>query len=389
MQTVRLGIIGIGNMGAAHAYNVSSGNVSGLSLAALCDTDAEKEAFCAEKYPAVPFFSDYKALLTSGCVDAVLIAVPHRLHAKMAIDALEKGLHVLVEKPVDVQTSVARRLNEVAKKSGKVFGIMFNQRSNPLFQKAKALVASGALGQLKRSVWIVTNWYRTQAYYDSGSWRATWAGEGGGVLMNQAPHNLDLWQWICGMPSSLTAFCDEGKYHSIEVEDDATIFARYPNGATGTFITTTGEYPGTNRLEIAGEYGKIVLENGVLKHWRLEESEKLSRFSREESSPALAYTHEETKQEETGGHVVILQSFTDAILHGTPLLAPGEEGINELSLSNAAYLSAWTGKEVSLPFDEATFDALLAEKASRSSYGKKNATEAPTEEYKSRWQVNW
>lgn len=389
MDAVRIGIVGIGNMGGAHAYNLARGAVPSLTLAALCDNDPEKAAFCAERYPTVPFFSDYRDLLSSRSVDAVLIAVPHRLHAEMAIAALEAGLHVLVEKPVDIRVSVARRLNEAAEKSGKIFGIMFNQRTNPLFQKARELVSSGALGRLKRSVWIITNWYRTQSYYDSGSWRATWAGEGGGVLMNQAPHQLDLWQWICGMPSSVTAFCDVGKYHDIEVEDDVTVFARYPDGATGTFITTTGEYPGTNRLEIVGECGKLVLENGLLKHWRLAESEKEARFSSSESSPSLPYIYEEAKEQESGGHVGILESFADAILLGKPLLAPGCEGIRELSISNAAYLSAWTGKEVSLPLDEATFDALLDEKMRHSSFGKNTATEAPTEQYKRRWQVNW
>ena len=174
------------------------------------------------------------------------------------------------------------------------------------------------------------------------------------------------------------------------MEDDATIFARYPGGATGTFITTTGEYPGTNRLEIAGERGKLVLENGVLKHWKLKESEADLRFTSQENSPLLSYDYEEIKEEEKGGHVAILQSFTDAILKGTPLLAPGYEGINELSISNAAYLSAWTGKEVSLPLDEEAFDAILEEKASRSSFGSaKDKADTPTEQYSHRWQVNW
>lgn len=193
--------------------------------------------------------------------------------------ALAAGLHVLVEKPLDVRLSVAQALCAQAKASGKVFALMLNQRTNPLFAKARAIVQGGQLGQLKRSVWIITNWYRTQHYYDSGAWRATWAGEGGGVLLNQAPHNLDLWQWICGMPESVTGYCDVARYHHIEVEDDATIFAKYPNGATGVFITSTGEMPGTNRLEIAGTKGKLVLENGVLKWWRLKTPEDAIRFA--------------------------------------------------------------------------------------------------------------
>ena len=205
-------------------------------------------------------------------LQAAIVAVPHPSHAKVGIACLEAGLHTLVEKPLDVAVSAARRLCAAAEKSGRKFAIMLNQREDPVFQKAREIIRSGRLGELRRSVWIITNWFRTQHYYDSGSWRATWGGEGGGVLLNQAPHNLDLWQWICGMPRSVAAYCDVAKYHRIEVEDEAGIFVRYENGATGVLLTSTGEAPGTNRLEICGDHGKIVLENGKLASWLTEES---------------------------------------------------------------------------------------------------------------------
>jgi len=391
MDKVRVGIVGIGNMGSAHASCIGSGKIDGMVLAAVCDLNPERLKICEENYPDAARFEDYREMLKSGLVDAVIIAVPHRLHAKIGLEALEAGLHVLTEKPEDVMASQARKLNEAAAKSDKVFGIMFNQRTNPLFRKAKEIVESGQLGELKRSVWIVTNWYRTQQYYDSGSWRATWAGEGGGVLLNQAPHNLDLWQWICGMPCEVTAFCDVAKYHKIEVEDDVTIYVRYPNGATGAFITSTGEYPGTNRLEIAGDRGKIVLENGVMKWWKLKEAEREVCFKDASNSPKIETEYVEiVPEEKETAHAGILQNFTNAILKGEKLIAPGEDGIKELTLSNAAYLSEWTGNmPVKLPLDEAKFDALLNERAEKSSVKDDESGSHASKEYSTRWQVRW
>jgi predicted dehydrogenase len=267
---------------------------------------------------------------------------------------------------------------------------MFNQRTNPLFRKAREIVKSGALGSLKRSVWIITNWYRSQSYYDSGDWRATWSGEGGGVLLNQAPHNLDLWQWICGMPTEITAACDIAKYHSIEVEDDVTLFARYENGATGVFITSTGEYPGTNRLEISGELGKIVLENGKLKWWRLKCSEREVCFSAASNSPSIETEYEEFELSATEtGHCLILRNFANAILFGEELLAPGTDGIFELSISNAAYLSSKKKSAVSLPIDGNEFDKLLSELCCHSKSKQNDNEIEKNENYSSRWKVNW
>lgn len=392
MKEIGIGIIGIGNMGWAHAECIAGGEIEGMYLAAVCDINQEKtKKFCAS-HKDVAAYTDYSALMEDANVSAVLIAVPHPLHAEIAIHALDKGLHVLLEKPADIAVSKVRELNEKAEKSDKVFGMMFNQRTNPLFKKAREIVRSGMLGQLKRSVWIITNWYRTQSYYDSGDWRATWKGEGGGVLLNQAPHNLDLWQWICGMPTSVTAFCDTAKYHNIEVEDDVTILARYKNGATGTFITSTGEYPGTNRLEISGEKGKIVLENGVLKWWQLKSSEREVCFTSSEGFAQIDYEYIEINQEspETA-HKGICQNFANAILNGDDLLAPGSDGIYELMISNAAYLSEWKGNvSINIPFDEAEFDELLKIKAEHSVHTIKTSKEGEKNKgYKTRWQVNW
>ena len=386
-NNIRVGIVGVGNIGSAHAATLYAGKVEGAVLAALCDVSQTVQARCAESYPDVPFYTDADSLFDSD-VDMVVISVPHPLHTVMAEKAFQKGKHVLTEKPMDIALSRGRKMAEAAKKSGKLFGIMFNQRTGNLFQKARELVQSGALGQLKRSVWIITNWYRTQAYYDSGAWRATWKGEGGGVLMNQCPHQLDLWQWICGMPVSVTAFCQEGKYHNIEVEDEATLFVTFENGATGAFITTTGEYPGTNRLEISGSLGKLVLENGTLKWWRLETDERKCCFEATENSPRIGVSCEEFTQEKQNGHCAILQNFTDALRFGQPLIAPGYDGLNQLALQNAAYLSAWKGCTVTLPFDEKEYDALL-EARQKDSVIRDGGGSHANSEYSDRWQIKW
>lgn len=303
--------------------------------------------------PSVARFDSAAALMDSGLVNAVLIAVPHYDHPILAMEAFQRGLHVMVEKPAGVYTKKVREMNEAAKRAGVVFGMMFNQRTNHVYRKMKELVDSGELGAIRRTNWIITDWYRPQAYYNSGSWRATWSGEGGGVLLNQCPHNLDLWQWICGMPVKVQAHMQFGKWHDIEVEDDVTAYVEYASGATGTFITTTGDVPGTNRFEITLEKGKLVSEGGKLLKWELEMSEpEWSRINQAPfGTPRNTFTEVETdgKSEQ---HAGVLNAFAGAILHGTPLVAGGEEGINGLTISNAMHLSAWLGREVELPLDE-------------------------------------
>lgn len=389
---VKIGIIGIGGIGSAHFNCIGSGKIEGMELRAVCDIDPARLDYCKSVIPDIPAFSDYHVMIKSGLVDAVLVSVPHPLHAKISIDALKAGLHVLCEKPEDIRVSAAYKLNEASKNSGKVFGIMFNQRTDPVYSKAREIVRSGALGSLKRSVWIITNWYRTQYYYESGDWRATWSGEGGGVLLNQAPHNLDLWQWICGMPEEINAFCGVGRWHNIEVEDEAQIICRYPGGAVGTFITSTGELPGSNRLEITGTKGSIVVEQGKLTFKKLLKDEREICFTDKKSWPAAEYETEVYKPDTAGSaHAGILKNFADAINHGAELLAPGVEGINELSISNAAYLSSWTERAVKLPLcadDIEEFDRLLYERQKASSL-KSGGLKQTHSEYSDRWAVRF
>lgn len=369
----RIGIVGIGNMGRAHAQYIDNGRIRGAELTAVCDISPRALKWAEDELgDEVKRFSSIEELLESGCVDGVIIATPHYDHPSLAIQAFDAGLHVLVEKPAGVYTKQVEEMNQAAQKSGKVFGIMFNQRTNPLYQKVRDLVHSGELGDLKRVIWIITDWYRSQSYYDSGGWRATWAGEGGGVLLNQAPHQLDLWQWIFGMPTRLRAFCHEGKFHNIEVEDDVTAYLEYANGSTGVFITTTGDTPGTNRLEISGTRGKLVVEHDELKLWRLRVDER--KFNEEYKGgfgEPECWLCDIPTSKEVSAHPGITQNWVDACLKGTPLLAPGEEGINGLTLSNAMYLSSWLDDWVELPIDADLFYEKLQEKIASSKFEKK------------------
>lgn len=390
MEKIRLGIIGMGNMGSGHLQNVVDGKCPRVEVTAVADIDPQKLERAKEKLPSVACFDTAEGLLDSGLVDAVLIAVPHYDHPTYAIEAFGRGLHVMTEKPAGVYARQVRQMNEAADKAGVKFGIMFNQRTNPIYKKAREIVQRGALGVPKRLVWIVTNWYRTQAYYESGSWRATWNGEGGGVLLNQAPHNLDLWQWIFGCPKRIRAFCTVGKYHKIGVEDDVTIYGEYENGATATFISTTGEAPGTNRLEISGDLGKLVLENGTLKWWKLPTPERELCFTSKEGFLVPQTEYEEFTEEAPDGHSTVLNAFAGAILDGTPMVADGREGINSLSISNAAYLSSWTDDWAEIPTDEALFEQYLSELCKNEHIEKKSAAPSqPDPDLKERWKVRW
>ena len=384
-QPIRTGIVGVGNMGSSHIRNFLDGEMSEMRVTAVADINPERLEWAKKNVPWAKRYSTAKELFESGECDAVIIAVPHYFHPPYVIEALKNGLHVVSEKPAGVYTKQVREMNEFAAKSDKVFAMMFNQRTNCVFRKMKEIVDSGKYGEIRRVNWIITDWYRTQAYYNSGGWRATWSGEGGGVLLNQCPHQLDLWQWITGMPASIQAQCSIGKWHNIEVEDDVTIYAEYPNGATGVFITTTGDAPGTNRLEITRDRAKIVCENDRIRAYVLDQS--MTEFSKtaEEgfAKPNGHWEDIDYVDTDTEQHVAVTNAFAAHILHGTPLIARGEEGINGLTISNAAHLSSWLGKKVTLPIDEDLFYAELQKKIASSSGKKEPVKEVVVEDMSS------
>lgn len=385
-KKIRFGLIGIGAQGGAYAgFLTGKASFPGMpapecpphcELGALCDIDPEKEAMCKEKYPEYPFFRDWKEMVASGTVDAVITTVPHYLHHEIAIYCLEHGMNVLVEKPAGVRAKDVMAMNKCAAEHPDVaFGIMFNQRTNKLYQRIKEIVASGELGEIRRSNWIINTWWRPDSYYQQSAWRATWGGEGGGVLVNQAPHQLDLWQWICGVPTKVFAKCLCGCHRDIVVENDVTILTEYANGATGSFITCTHDAIGTDRLEIDLSAGKIVVEGSkTATVYRMKKSEdemnatmsmmEVAKLTMGNSAGGGLYDTETFENVDGWGyqHTTVMENFACHILEGTPLLAPGSDGINGVNLANAAQLSSWLGKEVDNPVDPELYAAELNKK---------------------------
>ena len=371
MEKVRYGIIGVGAQGGFYAQYLTGKMAArgaaptNACLGALCDIDPKKKTMCEIMYPETPFYTDYKEMIASGNVDAIVTTVPHYLHPVIAIYAIEHGMPVLVEKPAGVYAKAVREMNECAAAHPEVpFGIMFNQRTNKLYQRLREIVQSGELGQVRRSNWIINSWWRPDSYYRQSAWRATWGGEGGGVLVNQAPHQLDLWQWICGMPNKIYAKIVYGDHRDIIVDNDVTVTASYPNGATGVFITCTHDVVGTDRLEIDLDGGKIVVEDSkkatVMRFKKTEDEMNKTMSMREVSTLFMGGKSDQLFEteviENTDGwgmqHGQVLTNFAGRVKDGTPLLAPGSDGINGVRLANAILLSSWLNQEVEVPVDE-------------------------------------
>ena len=411
MNQIKLGIIGIGNMGSAHATRIAvKGACPEIKLVAVADIKESRRTWARENLPAgIEIFDDAIDMLDSGLIDSCVVAVPHYDHPKYVTECLRRGIHVLCEKPAGVYTKQVEEMNaEAAKHPETVFALMFNQRTNHIYRKMRELIQSGKYGQIRRTNWIVTNWYRPQAYYDSGDWRATWSGEGGGVLLNQCPHQLDLWQWICGMPKRLYAHMSFGKWHDIEVEDDVTCYAEYENGATGVFVTSTGDPHGTNRFEVELDRAQIIAEGGKLRLFELDMAEP--EFSKTNESP-FGHPNATEIQVETDGlneqHAGVLNAFAAHILGHGDLVARGEEGINGLMISNAMHLSAWLKREVELPIDSDLYYEELKKRIATSkektrvvervvnidkTYGgtpKAPKKDEATGEMRDRWNTNW
>ncbi len=356
MDKIKLGIIGFGNMGTGHTSNIMGGNCPEVELVAICDKNPDRCEFGKNKYPDanITYFTDAIEMLDSGLINACLVAVPHYDHAKYSIECMKRGIHVMCEKPAGVYTKQVREMIAVSEEHPEVvFGMMFNQRTNPVYRKMHELVHSGKYGEIRRTNWLITNWYRSQAYYNSSDWRATWAGEGGGVLLNQCPHQLDLWQWICGMPVKVQSKIKYGKWHDIEVDDDVTTFVEYENGATGVFITTTGDGKGSNRFEVQMDGAKLVVEDDKLTvtEFEMKESE-FTKTNTEVFGMVKTHNLEVEIEDKNPQHIGVVNAWAGKILHGTPLIAEGAEGLKGVILSNAMHLSDFLGKEIEIPFDE-------------------------------------
>jgi predicted dehydrogenase len=378
-KTVRLGIIGVGGMGSLHARTLLDGKVPGVELTEVCDHDPER----LEKFKELKHWSDADAMIAEGGVEAVLIATPHYDHVTYGVKALQAGLHVLVEKPIAVHKADAERLIAAHTNPDQVFSAMFNQRTDPCYQWVREKIQDGTLGRINRVNWIITDWFRTESYYRNGGWRATWAGEGGGVLLNQCPHQLDLWQWLFGMPAKVHAFTQIGRFHDIEVEDDVTAHLQYEDGMRGVFITTTGEAPGTNRLEIAAENGRVVIEGSEVKFDRnaVPTSEHSAICPAGFTQPKIQRRETISFTDKGEQHVGIMKNFINAILGKEALLAPAPEGIHSVELGNAMLYSGLTEQAVEMPLDAAAYETKLKELIASSTFVKQEAVKyVPTAE---------
>lgn len=358
MEKIRFGIIGLGNQGTTYVSTLfDEGKIVNGYITAMCDISPDKieDMKARTKNRDVVYFTDYLQMLDSKLCDAVIVVVPHYLHPEMVKECLRRGIPVLSEKPAGVYAKQVREMNEVARKSKTLFGMMFNQRTNCLYRKMREIISEGGIGELQRVTWIITDWFRTQHYYDSGSWRATWKGEGGGVLINQCPHQLDLLQWVVGkMPIEVRGFCHYGKWHDIEVEDDVTAYLTYDNGATGVFITTTGETPGTNRFEVSGTLGKLLCENGKLYLYKNSVDSRDISVNYDKSYWTVQCSCTEVITDgQNLQHEGIINNFANAILGKEALFVDGKDGLNGVELMNAIEYSGWQGGEkVKLPVDE-------------------------------------
>lgn len=370
MKKARIGIVGLGNQGSMYINKIfGNGRVENGYLTAVCDINPERYEANKEKLDGVVFFEDYKKMIDSGLIDGILVSVPHYTHPEICMYALKAGVSVLCEKPAGVYTKQVREMNAVAKESKALFTMMYNQRTDPLYRRVHDMIKNGEIGEVRRLNWIITNWFRTQFYFDTASWRATWKGEGGGALINQCAHQLDLFPWMIGMmPTKIRAFCHFGKWHNIETEDDVTAYFEFPNGATGAVICCTGDVPGSNRLEILGSKGKLVVEYGELTIYRMSKdaddiiynNDHAFNFPRPEIEVISAEGLENTQ------HTGILNNFCNAICGIEPLYVPGEEGINCVEILNAMLLSTWDNKDITLPIDDDYYYEKLKERIATS-----------------------
>ena len=362
---IKIGVVGVGGMGGVHARSLNEGVIERATLGAVCDANPVH----FEKFPDVPSFTDFEAMLDSGAIDAVVIATPHFFHTTQGIAALERDIPTLTEKPISVSKADAEKMIAAWEKHKPVFAAMFNQRTNPHYRKLRELLQDGTLGEVRRVNWVITDWFRNEAYYASGGWRATWGGEGGGILVNQCPHNLDVFQWLFGMPTAVTARANYGKYHDIEVEDEFHAIFDLPNGATVSMISSTGEAPGTNRLEIVTDLGNIDFADGAIQ-WTKNEV-PVSQWSRQEKSNSKRPPTWKVSIPISGGggaHNQVLTNFVEAILDGAELIAPAQEGINSVEIANAILYASHLRQTVDLPLDSAAYQTFMEEKIAGSRF---------------------
>jgi len=360
---IRIGIAGIGFIAEEYIKLITAGRIQNAEVRALSSRNRSHMEAVKEKYQLdAVLFTDYEAMLSSGLIDAVMICTPHFHHPGMAIKAIRRGIHTMIEKPVGIFPEELRELAESLQTHPDVkAGVLYCRRTNPIYQQIKDFLDSGELGQLKRVTWIITNAsvYRTQAYYNSATWRGTYVGEGGGLLLNQVSHHIDMLVWLLGLPKAIQANCYSAVERNIEVENEVSITMEYPGQAIGQFISSTREFPGTNRLEISCSKAQLILENEkdlTVRKLGVEETE----FNRTTNIPFAFIPYEEEihnfePYENPEIQARIVNNFISAVTDGKPIACPVEDAIRSQQFIIGAYLSSWQEKKLTLPADGKAF----------------------------------
>ncbi|MBN1257493.1 MAG: Gfo/Idh/MocA family oxidoreductase [Planctomycetes bacterium] len=368
IRKLRTAVIGVGSMGMRHSESVRK-RVPEMELVAVVDANLEQAEKVGKKFK-VPVFKNHQELIKSGLAEAVIIATPHPLHLKTCLDCIKAKMHVLCEKPLAETISSADKMVKAAKKYRVKLGVMFQRRFEPAISKALEIVRSGKLGKIQRTIMISPE-YRTQAYYDSGSWRATWEGEGGGVMMNQAPHVIDIFVQLAGLPVSVNGNI-KTLMHNIEVEDFAEATLKYKDGGTGYFYTSTNELKPGQMIEIVGDKGKLIWRDSNLEFWRYEPAvpaftKKTKEMWGVPKKIQEVYNFKPVDQQ----HYHVIRNFARHLVLNERLECSGESGLASLELTNAIMLSSFKGKEVKLPISRREYDAELKRLREKSTFKKK------------------
>lgn len=362
-KTVRIALIGFGSMGKNYARMLYAGLVPELKLSGVCCRNGAGQALLREEFPGVRIYENVEQMQRhEEEFDAVLIVTPHATHVELGFAMAKLGKHFLMDKPAGVYASRVQELVEFCRERGVSFGMMFNNRMLPAFRIAQDYIRSGKLGRLHRAVWVCNSWYRSPVYHRSAPWRSSWQGEGGGLLINQNQHYLDIWQWLFGMPEKLYAAMEFGRYNDFAVDDAVDIQFVHSGGFHGTMVSATGEAPGVNRLEIWGEKGCLTVQDGARVFWD-ENALSTVEFGKVNEVPFGTPPHTRVEipvEKAENPYLLAFGNFAGHLLRGEPLFADGMDGLRTVQLTNAAYLSGWQEKRVSVPVDAEAFQKELA-----------------------------
>jgi len=362
MNPVRFGIVGVtGVIGGTHIRAIRQ--TEGAELAAVTDLNLAAAQRVASE-ARCELLKNFDWLIKRADIDVVCLCTPHALHAEQAIAALKSRKHVLTEKPMAVTVADADKMIAASEKYDRKLGVVFQYRFRPSVLAARALLQRGQLGQLYR-VTVVHAAFKTQYFYDAAAWRGTWKGGGGGVLINQAPHYLDLLAYLVGMPTRVAAW-NRTLTHRIEVEDTASALMEFPGGAQGFAHFNTVQAPGESRIEIVGDRGTLRIEDNDVRLFQPEIP--LRQFAQTDRSHIYAYPRTAEVRvplaSSEATHATVLQDFIDAVRHNRPPACDGQEGRKSLEIGNAMLLSSFSGKPVELPVKRPSIRRLIKRLAS-------------------------